>query len=305
MNIIQELYDKKITNLGGHAWIYDNCQYITMMGSVAYGSNSDTSDIDIYSFCIPRREDVFPHLKGEIVGFGEAKHNNNRFRNLQLHHIVCEDKIYDLNIYNIVDYFQSIMENNPNILDSLFTPQFCVLYSTKVGQMVREKRKMFLHLGAWHTFKGYAYAQLSKSKNKIPTGKRKESFDKIGYDVKSASHLVRLLNQVEQILVEGDVDLQRCREQIKSIRRGEWTFEQVKDFFTRKEIELETLYAKNQANLPFGPNDCGLQEKCKQLLINCLEEHYGSLNKCFVDENAPIKAMREINEILQKNRNLW
>jgi len=48
------------------------------------------------------------------------------------------------------------MKNNPNIIDSLFTPQFCVLHTTKVGNMVRDARRSFLHKGAWHRFKGYA-----------------------------------------------------------------------------------------------------------------------------------------------------
>jgi len=163
-NIIKELYDKGLTSLGGHRWISDNIHYITMMGSVAYGVSNDTSDTDIYSFCVPRKEELFPHLKGEIIGFGDAKNGNNRFKNYQEHHIkdVGAEKEYDINIYNIVDFFQLVMENNPNMIDSLFTPQWCVLHSTRVGQMVRENRKMFLHLGAWHTFKGYAYAQLKK-----------------------------------------------------------------------------------------------------------------------------------------------
>ena len=29
-----------------------------------------------------------------------------------------------------------------------------------VGNLVREKRKLFLHKGAWPKFKGYAYSQL-------------------------------------------------------------------------------------------------------------------------------------------------
>jgi len=54
------------------------------------------------------------------------------------------------------------MENNPNMCDSLFVPQRCVLYASKVGQLVRDNRKLFLHKGSYHKFRGYAYAQLHK-----------------------------------------------------------------------------------------------------------------------------------------------
>jgi len=102
------------------------------------------------------------------------------------------------------------MENNPNIIDSLFTPATCVLHATRVGTFCpRESPCVFLHKGAWPKFKGYAYAQLHKLANKVPTGKRLALVEAHGYDTKFAYHVVRLLGEVEQILVEGDIDLQR------------------------------------------------------------------------------------------------
>src|SRR3954470_18936239 len=157
------------------------------------------------------------------------------------------------------------MENNPNLIDSLFTPETCVLHLTRVGRMVRERRRLFLHRGCWHTFKGYAYQQVAKMANKNRTGKRAETVRRFGFDVKFAYHVVRLLNEVEQILTEGDLDLQRNREQLKSIRRGEWSEQQIRDYFTKKETELETLY--NNSSLPYGPDE----NKIKQLLLHCLE----------------------------------
>lgn len=305
-SVIKALYEKRLTNLDGHHWIPENMMYETIMGSTSYGVSNDDSDTDIYSFCIPPKEDLFPHLRNEIVGFGDAKHSNNRFTNYQEHHIkdVGAEKEYDINVYNIVDYFQLAMENNPNMLDSLFTPQHCVLHSTRVGQMVRENRKMFLHLGSWHTHKGYAYAQLKKCGSTKRMGKRKKSVEEFGFDPKSAYHLVRLLGQVEQILVEGDLDLQRNREQLKAIRRGDWSLQQVEEYFDRKEIELETLYVENNAGLPWGPKHEGLQDKVKQLLLQCLEEHYGSMDKYIVNPDAAVMAFREVSDIVSKYRSL-
>lgn len=58
------------------------------------------------------------------------------------------------------------MENNPNMCDSLFVPQRCVLFASKIGQMVRDNRKLFLHKGSYHKFRGYAYASLNKLGNR-------------------------------------------------------------------------------------------------------------------------------------------
>ncbi len=57
-----------------------------------------------------------------------------------------------MTVYPIVKYFRLLMDNNPNIIDSLFVPRNCVLYSTKVGEMVRENRHIFLHKGCWAKF---------------------------------------------------------------------------------------------------------------------------------------------------------
>ena len=156
-------------------WLPGNVQYETIMGSVAYGVSSDTSDVDVYGWAIPPKDDLFPHLRGEVPGFGTPR---PRFEQYEEHHVQDYDALagrgrtYDLTIYGIVKFFNLAMENNPNIIDSLFTPVNCVLHSTRVGNLVREHRRLFLHKGAWPKFKGYAYSQLHKLTNKAPQGKR-------------------------------------------------------------------------------------------------------------------------------------
>ena len=268
------------------SFLVDNTHYTTIMGSVAYGVSGESSDVDIYGFCIPPKEMIFPHLRGEIMGFGKQV---NRFEQWQQHHVQdpSNDNQYDFQIYNIVKYFQLCMENNPNMIDSIFTPQRCITHCTRVGNIVRENRHMFLHKGAWHKFKGYAYSQMHKMDTKDPTGKRKEMIDKYGYDVKFAYHVVRLLNEVEQILVE------RNREQLKSIRRGEWTMDQIKEYFNKKESELETLYMASK--IPYKPDE----QKIKALLLQCLEEHYGSLDKIVVNVDKYLQAVNDIRKIVE------
>ena len=126
------------------SWLADNVAYETIMGSEAYGVSSDSSDRDIYGFAIPPRDVVFPHLAGELVGFGRQHH---RFDQFQEHHImdVGAEIQYDIQIFSIVKFFSLLMENNPNIVDSVFTPTECVIHCTAVGNMVRENRKLFLH----------------------------------------------------------------------------------------------------------------------------------------------------------------
>jgi predicted nucleotidyltransferase len=282
-------------------WLPANVQYETIMGSVAYGVSSDTSDVDVYGWAIPPREDIFPHLRGEIPGFGrQAK----RFEQFQEHHVRDPDALaghgrtYDLTIFGVVKFFALAAENNPNVIDSLFTPATCVLHATRVGNLVRENRRLFLHRGAWPKLKGYAYSQLHKLAVKRPRGKRAELVAEHGYDTKFAYHVVRLLGEVEQILVEGDIDLQRDNERLKAIRRGEWTEARLRQWAADKEADLERAYAAS--TLPARPDE----DRLKELLLNCLEQHYGSLQGCMVEPDRAVVALRSIQAELDRVREL-
>jgi len=285
------------------SWLVANVLYETIMGSYAFGVATDISDFDTVGFCVPPKDMVFPHLAGHIEGFGRQK---QKFVCYQKHGVKVADELggkgreYDLNVYNIVHFFHLCMENNPNMIASLFTPQDCVLHSTMVANMVRDKRKLFLHKGCWHRFKGYAYNQLHKmrTKNPEPDSKRGQMVEKFGYDVKFAYHVVRLLDEVEQMLVEGDLDIRRNRAQLKAIRRGEVPEEEIYRWATDKEKGLEKAY--EESKLPYGPD----QDAIKKLLLECLEEHWGTIEGCVVTEDQVIQALRDIAEVIDKNRRL-
>jgi predicted nucleotidyltransferase len=276
-------------------WLPQNVHYEVIMGSVAYGVSSDNSDMDVYGFCIPPKEDVFPHLGGEIMGFGRQI---KRFEQYQEHHIMDTEtqQEYDFSIYSIVKFFQMCMDNNPNMCDSLFVPQRCVLYASKVGQLVRDNRKMFLHKGSYHKFRGYAYAQLHKigTKSNSSNPKRQASIEEFGYDTKFAYHIVRLALEAQQILVEHDLDIEANREILKSVRRGDWTEEKLRSWFDEKEKQLEETYTKS--TLQHRPDE----EAIKELLMSCLEQHYGSLDTA-VKRDVPVERMvSELRAVLDR-----
>ncbi|RYD60168.1 MAG: nucleotidyltransferase, partial [Verrucomicrobiaceae bacterium] len=180
----------------------------------------------------------------------------------------------------------------------LFTARRCVIHSTPIAEIVRERRREFLHKGAWHKFKGYAYAQMGKirSKSNSTNERRAESIARIGYDTKFAYHIVRLLDEVQQIMIEHDLDLERNREQLKSIRRGEWSLNQIEDYFQLKEKTLEQVYAT--CTLPHSPDEA----KIKQMLMDCLEMHYGSLEKAVARDTSSAQLLREIDIVLDRYR---
>lgn len=292
MSTTQKLCDLKL--ISPPSFLPANIHYEVVVGSMAYGVSSDTSDMDVVGFCIPRKEDIFPHLRGEIPGFGR---NKQRFDVWQQHHIKTPDgKEYDLAIYSIIKIFQLCMENNPNCLDVLYAPQHCVLHATQIAQTIREKRDIFLHKGCWHKFKGYAYSQLHKIQTKNPIGKRQKIIEEFGFDVKFAYHVVRLMLEVEQILSEHTLTIDRNAEILKAIRRGEWSLDKIKQFFEEKEKHLESLY--HSSTLPYSPRE----SEIKELLLNSLEIHYGSLENAIIREDQASNALRKIAEIIESTK---
>ncbi len=276
-------------------WLASNTCYLSQMGSIAYAVSGDASDIDVYGVCFPPKDNLFPTLAGDIPGFGTQK---QRFEVWQQHHIKTRDgaKEYDFSVYSIVKFFQLCMENNPNMVDSLFTPRRCVLHISGAFEPAREQRKLFLHKGSFHKFKGYAYSQLAKirSKDSSANPKRQESINLYGYDVKHAYHVVRLACEAEQILVEGDLDLERNREQLKAIRRGEWSLEYLERWFQEKERQLEQLAADSP--LPAKPPEAQI----KALLMSCLEHHYGSLATVVQREVGVPQLLAEMQQVIDR-----
>lgn len=293
MDLIERLHSKGL--IKPPSFVIGGTQYLTVMGSQAYAVANNDSDQDVYGWCIPPKDYIFPHLRGEIVGFGDK---GPQFEQFQIHHINEKDygKEYDFNIYNIVKYFDLTMGCNPNMIDSLFTDQTCVLKSTKISEHVRDNRKLFLSKKGWHTFKGYAYSQMHKMRIKEPNpeGNRYEMIQKYGYDVKFAYHVVRLMNEIEMILTEHDLDLRRNNEQLKEIRAGQWTMEQIEMYFVSKERGLEETYVKS--TLRNKPDVVGI----KKLLMEVLEEHFGTLQGMIETADHYKDMLREIQKIVSK-----
>ncbi len=343
-SVFDQLYSRGLLRTPP-VFLKNNIHYEVMTGSIAYGCNTDYSDIDVYGFGIPAKDLIFPHSAGYIPGFDT---NTPKFNQFSQHHIKDKEanREYDISIYNIVNFFKLTMECNPNMVDVLFVPRNCVLFSTEIGEHVRSNRRLFLHKGAFHKFRGYAASQLHKMKSKkikefikicnalqlsydvtieelnhvMETGtatmnktdvavvvnlikqvdkdgkrtNRINSIAKHGFDVKFGYHLVRLVNECQQILEMGDLDIQRDREIYKAIRRGDWTEDQVVDYFGRHDNSLKDLY--DNSKLAHSPN----VNKIRSLLLECLEMHFGSLDKVVQSMDRYEMAIRDIKTIVDK-----
>ncbi len=278
-------------------WLESGLQLEVIMGSRAYGCNQeDKSDYDIRGIFIPPKTMPFPAVNGLIVGYDQIP----ACEHFQQSHVIdpSSQKEYDFDIHNICKFIKLAEENNPNKIDLLFASPSLVKHCSAIGTMLLDARHLFLSKLCWKRYRGYSVQQYHYIKNRSETkGKRKELIDLYGYDVKFASHCLRLLRQSEQILTEGTLDLFQGSEELKSIRRGEWTFEQFeKEFIARKE-GVEKVY--HNCKLPEVPD----HDRVRELLMNCLEHYYGNLNNVIQKPDLYLKKLREVDGILDSIRN--
>ena len=248
-------------------WLSPNVVYETKVGSHSYGVSTDDSDIDISGFCVPPKEIVFPHLYGSIHGFGKQKKSFHMFNDKSFQHESFGPQKYDLSILSIIFLFRECMDCQPNWLEMLYTPENCVITSTSVSDHLREHRDLFLHQGALWRFTGFAKSQLAKMNKK---NRDKVRLLKYGY------HAVRMVLEGEQVLTEGTLVLDDKIDVLSSVRNGDWSFDEIASFCEQKETELKKIYDTEAAAVPYKPDET----KIKTLLLECLEEFYGSLEGC-------------------------
>ena len=210
-------------------------------------------------------------------------------------------------------------------------------------ELIRENRKMFLHKGIVHRYKGYAYSQLQKAKNcakwfteikameehyrlanmtyaeakSVPEElqtcfpyeeymrlwdigmKKTQRFEQqklIGWDTKFLYHVYRLVDEAEYVLVHHDLDLQEPgrKEKMKAIRRGDVSFAHIVEEFSQQEKRLMNLY--ETSTLQYSPD----KEAIRNLLLTCLESHYGSIDKAYKIDDRYEQALIEIKNIYKK-----
>ena len=272
-------------------YMTSNLCYLALCGSESYGVSQSSSDKDLKGWAIPSKDMVYPyatriHLVDPVP---ESYKINKQTKNFTAVKYAGND--YDFEIHYINKMFKLLAESNPTAIDILFVREEFVLHSNEIGELVRSNRKKFLSKSAVEKYIGYAYGQLRKIREAKETGNRAGLVQKYGYDIKHGYHTVRNLNQIEQILTKKDLDLMENREQLKSIRRGEWTLEDLTNHFQEKQPLIEKLALESDLQQKVD------KEFVRELHRQCIEMHYGKIDG-YEDKNLAQKKLDQIKEIL-------
>lgn len=131
--------------------------FLTLGGSHAYGTNVETSDVDVRDCALNSRTDLLGMTSFEQV----------------------VNTATDTTIYAFNKLIPLLMNCNPNTIEMLGGKPEHYVVMTDIGREMIANRKMFLSRRAIHSFGGYANQQLRRLENaiardKLPQSRREE-----------------------------------------------------------------------------------------------------------------------------------
>ena len=123
----------------------DKILFLTLGGSYSYGTNIETSDVDIRGVALNSEKDVFG-----------VTHFEQR-----------QDAATDTTVYSLNKFINLVTDCNPNIIEMLFCKPEHYIYVSPLERILLDNRHLFLTSRAFYTFGGYAHAQLNRLENAL------------------------------------------------------------------------------------------------------------------------------------------
>ena len=123
----------------------DKMMFLTLGGSYAYGTNVESSDIDVRGCAL--------NSKSDLIGMS--------------HFEQVIDTSTDTVIYAFNKLIPLLLNCNPNCIELLGCKKDHYLYISPEGKQLLENAKLFLSQKAIHSFGGYADAQLRRLQNAL------------------------------------------------------------------------------------------------------------------------------------------
>ena len=162
----------------------DKIIFLTLGGSYAYGTNVETSDIDIRGCALNSRSDVLG-----LSNFEQVVDNKT-----------------DTTIYSFNKLVKLLINCNPNVIEVLGCKPEHYIQCSEIGQELIDNRKLFLSQKAINSFGGYANQQLRRLENALARDKSSQS--------KKEEHILQSMNNVVKTFAEkynsfhyGDIKL--------------------------------------------------------------------------------------------------
>lgn len=223
-----------------------------VVGSECHGIQLEgTGDTDMMGVCVEPPEYVIGLCRFEqhIYRTAEERQRHNSDADQRYHGRTprSEPGDVDLVIYSLRKYASLAAKGNPSILLLLFAEPN---HTTTWGKRLQDNAHLFASREAGARFLGYLQAQRQRLLGERGQMRvtRTELVDRHGFDVKFASHAIRLGYQGGEFLTSGRITLPMDdgRDYCLAVRRGEIPLSEV--------VEHIAILEEFVARLAFGPS---------------------------------------------------
>lgn len=239
---------------------------LSFRGSIAHGTyrpNSDENSIDDIDLVAV----TMPSLKSLLT---VSQHNSGLGENLMTGTDIKHNE-WDIVQYTLQHLFSLLKQGNPNVLSMLWTNAH--VFESAYWHKVKENRQLFASQNIYKAFISYASAQGQRMTRTEHGGymgaKRKALVEKHGYDTKNASHLIRLLRMGSEMLVTGEMSVDRSNidaELLLAIKNGAYS---LTDFMLIAEHEFAAIEsALEHSVLPEQVNGDAIDELLCQISVD-------------------------------------
>lgn len=188
--------------------------------------------------------------------------------------VIQRDEL-DLVFHSLSKWMRLLAKSNPNALALLWLREEDYIYVHPLLQRVLDNRDLFSSKQIYNALAGYAHDQIEKMRKSPCQGymgeKRKQIVEKYGFDVKHASHGIRLLRMCREFLKTGVLNVYRTEDaqELVDIKQGRWTLEQVETESAR--LFQEASLALEKSTLPERVDT----DKAENLMLSALFESWG------------------------------
>ncbi len=213
LSILKQMQSDGLKEHRAYEHLHDYVIFRCIVGSRAYGLDTEASDVDRRGIYLPPAE-----LHWSLYGVPE-----------QLDSPETEECYWELQKFVVL-----ALKSNPNVLECLYSP--LIEKQDEIAEQLVAMREKFLSQLVYLTYNGYVLSQFKKLEQDLRARQQ--------IKWKHAMHLVRLLLSGVTILKEGYVPVRvdQHRDELLAIRNGQMKWEDVNSWRLALHEKLDQAY---------------------------------------------------------------
>lgn len=234
----------------------DNVLFVGVGGSWSYGTSRPESDVDLRGVFIHPTDKFLSYKRPaddsqQYVGWAYSIAEANGFPSTNVEE-------HDTHFFSLQKFLHLAAKCNPNVMDLLFMPEDCVLYTTTAWVRIQDMREKFLSQKIVSPLIGFAASQV-----KLVRKYTREDGSKDHRRGKAIMHGYRLMHMGLTFVNEGRYVVRQDTDFLNEMRGSEMSVEEF-------EVEMERLAseikeAAKESPLPEEPDYEAIDALCVEL----------------------------------------